>query len=44
MSALLKELTESAGDIAFGDGRKAELKDLGTQRVFGVDWEQHRRA
>jgi len=26
--SLLKELTESAGDIAFGDGREVELKGL----------------
>ncbi len=39
-SALLRELTESAGDIAFGDGREVELKGLsGTQRVFSVGWQ-----
>ena len=40
VSALLKELTEASGDIAFRDGREVELKDLGSQQVFGVAWEQ----
>ncbi len=39
VSALLKELTESGGDVEFGKARNAELKGLaGTQRVFPVDW------
>jgi len=39
-SSLLKELTESAGDIRFGEGRKVELKGLkGKHQVFGVAWE-----
>jgi class 3 adenylate cyclase len=41
VSSLLKELTESAGDIAFGEGREVELKGLaGTHRVFEVGWEK----
>ncbi len=39
VSALLRELTESAGDLAFDEGREVELKGLsGTQRVFPVEW------
>ncbi len=39
VSALLRELTESAGDISFGEERDVELKGLsGTQRVFSVEW------
>jgi hypothetical protein len=39
VSSLLKELTESAGDIQFGDGREVELKGLaGSHRVFEVVW------
>ena len=41
VSSLLKELTESAGDIAFGEEHEVELKGLkGKQRVFEVVWEQ----
>ncbi len=41
VSSLLKELTESAGDIAFGEGREVALKGLkGKQRVYMVGWEQ----
>jgi len=37
VSSLLKELTESGGDIRFGDGREVELKGLsGSHRVFPV--------
>jgi class 3 adenylate cyclase len=40
VSSLLKELTESAGDIAFGEEREVELKGLsGRQRVYAMDWE-----
>ena len=40
VSSLLKELTESAGDIRFGDGGDMELKGLaGLNRVYQVDWE-----
>jgi class 3 adenylate cyclase len=40
VSSLLKELTESAGDIDFGEGRDVELKGLtGKHRVFDVAWE-----
>jgi len=39
VSSLLKELTESASDIAFGEGREVELKGLsGRHRVFPVGW------
>ncbi|MEE8369234.1 MAG: adenylate/guanylate cyclase domain-containing protein, partial [Dehalococcoidia bacterium] len=39
VSSLLKELTESGGDIAFGDGREVELKGLsGQHHVFEVVW------
>jgi class 3 adenylate cyclase len=39
VSSLLKELTESGGDIAFGEGREVELKGLsGKHHVFEVVW------
>ncbi|MEE8347276.1 MAG: adenylate/guanylate cyclase domain-containing protein [Dehalococcoidia bacterium] len=39
VSSLLKELTESGGDIAFGEGREGELKGLsGQHHVFEVVW------
>ena len=38
VSALLKELTDAGGDIEFSEVREVELKDLGTQQVFGVNW------
>jgi class 3 adenylate cyclase len=39
VSSLLKELTESGGDIAFGEGREVELKGLtGPHQVFEVVW------
>jgi len=39
VSSLLKELTESAGDVEFGEGREVELKGLaGLHRVFEVVW------
>ena len=41
VSSLLKELTGSAGDIAFDDGRELDLKGLsGTHRAFAVRWEK----
>ncbi len=41
VSSLLKELTESGGDIEFGDGREVELKGLsGQHQVFEVGWEK----
>ncbi|KKK48001.1 hypothetical protein LCGC14_3149510, partial [marine sediment metagenome] len=41
VSSLLKELTESAGDIVFGEGREVELKGLaGPHRVFEVGWRE----
>ena len=41
VSSLLKELTESACEFAFGDGREVELKGLsGTHRVFQVEWQE----
>jgi len=40
VSSLLKELTESAGEFAFGDERKVELKGLkGKHSVYTVMWE-----
>jgi class 3 adenylate cyclase len=39
VSSLLKELTESGGDIQFGDGREVELKGLtGAHQLFQVGW------
>ena len=39
VSSLLKELTESAAGVAFGEGREVELKGLaGPHRVFEVVW------
>ena len=39
VSSLLKELTESAGEFAFGDGRAVSLKGLkGKHSVFQVVW------
>jgi class 3 adenylate cyclase len=39
VSNLLKELTESTGDLHFDAGRQVELKGIsGTQRVFAVEW------
>ena len=39
VSSLLKELTESGGDIAFGEGREVELKGLsGSHRLIEVVW------
>ena len=41
VSSLLKELTESAGEFAFGDGRAVSLKGIsGKHRLFEVVWEQ----
>ncbi len=41
VSSLLKELTESAGEFAFTDGRDVELKGLsGTQGVCAVAWRE----
>jgi len=39
VSALLKELTESAGEFRFGEERQVALKGLaGTQQVVAVEW------
>src|SRR5438034_2725663 len=39
VSAVLKELSESAGDIPFGEGRPVKLKGLaGVRQVFEVGW------
>ena len=39
-SSLLKELTESAGDIRFGEVQEVELKGLtGVNLVYPVRWE-----
>jgi uncharacterized protein (TIGR02246 family) len=41
VSSLLKELAESAGDIAFGEPREAELKGFaGMHAMFPVLWQQ----
>ena len=40
VSLLLKELTESTGDLTFGEEREVELKGLpGHHRVYLVDWQ-----
>jgi class 3 adenylate cyclase len=40
VSSLLKELTESAGEFTFGEGRTVELKGLkGKHQVFEVQWQ-----
>ena len=40
VSSLLKELTQSAGEFAFGDGRAVALKGIsGKHRLFDVVWE-----
>ncbi len=42
---ILKELTASAGDIAFSKGQEVELKGLsGKHRVFEVGWHQPART
>ena len=39
-SSHLKELTESAGDLSFGDAREVELKGISErQRVHAVEWQ-----
>jgi len=39
VSSLLKELTQSAGDIRFGEAQEVQLKGLtGTNRVYEVLW------
>jgi class 3 adenylate cyclase len=40
VSSLLKELTESAADVRFGEPRELSLKGLsGTYQVHAVEWE-----
>ncbi len=40
VSSLLKELTQSTGDIQFGEAREVEMKGLaGVTRVYQVVWE-----
>ena len=40
VSSLLKELTEGAGDLSFGEVQEVELKGLaGLNRVYPVEWE-----
>jgi len=42
VSALLKELVESAGDLIFMEEREVELKGLpGQYRVYLVDWKNY---
>jgi hypothetical protein len=37
---LLKDLTDSGGDIEFGEGREVELKGLASpQLLYAVGWE-----
>jgi class 3 adenylate cyclase/tRNA A-37 threonylcarbamoyl transferase component Bud32 len=39
VSSLLKELTQSVGDLRFGKGREVELKGISErQRLFPVEW------
>jgi len=39
VSSLLKQLVESAGDLAFDAGRSVELKGIsGTHRLYAMDW------
>ncbi len=39
VSSLLRDLTESAGEFTFGDGRKVELKGLkGKHEIWPVVW------
>jgi class 3 adenylate cyclase len=41
VSALFKELTESAGEFTFGPAREVELKGLsGRRQVFPVEWRE----
>ncbi len=41
VSSLLKELTESAGDLEFGTGHDVKLKGLtGTTRIYPLIWDQ----
>ena len=41
VSSPLKELTDSDGEFAFGEGREVALKRLsGTHRVFHVAWQE----
>ena len=40
VSSLLKELTESTGDLRFGEAREVKLKGISeTQRLFTVEWQ-----
>ena len=40
MSSLLKELTDSSGDIRFGEGQDVEMKGLaGLNRVYPAEWQ-----
>ena len=40
VGAALKELTESAGDIRFGEGQEVELRGLaGRNGVYSVEWQ-----
>ena len=40
VSSLLKELTDSVGDIHFGEVQRVELKGLaGLNRLYSVEWQ-----
>jgi class 3 adenylate cyclase len=39
VSQIVKELTDSAGDLRFDQGRHVELRGLqGTRRVYSIEW------
>ena len=45
VSSLLKELTESSGDLVFGPGRDVDLKGFsGSRRVYPLRWEEGAEA
>ncbi len=38
VSALVREIVASRGDVVFGDAREVDLKGIGGQTVYPVDW------
>jgi class 3 adenylate cyclase len=38
VSALSREIVAARGDVVFGSAREAELKGIGTQLVYPIDW------